>query len=186
MCKTEKETQMYRTVFWTLWEKARVGCFRRTASKQVYYLGWNRSPAQVGSMRQALVHREDLEGSGGEGGGRGDRDGNTCKSMADLFQCMTKPTTIKRKIPKKQNKKQRGPVGYSPWGHKESDMTEWISTHIQAFRGQTRSVWMEEWKGIFQVNTDLDDLNSEALKMRPWSSEHSWWTLRFTNRISHS
>ena len=46
------------TVFWTLWEKARVGCFKRTASKHVYYLGWNRSsshhPAQVGCMRQAL------------------------------------------------------------------------------------------------------------------------------------
>ena len=37
--KTEKETQMYRTVFWTLWEKARVGCFKRTASIYVYYLG---------------------------------------------------------------------------------------------------------------------------------------------------
>ena len=45
---------MYRTDFWTLWEKARVGCFKRTASKYVYYLGWNRSPAQVGCMRQAL------------------------------------------------------------------------------------------------------------------------------------
>ena len=39
---------------WTLWEKARVGCFKRTASKHVYYLGWNRSPAQVGCMRQVL------------------------------------------------------------------------------------------------------------------------------------
>ena len=45
---------MYRTDFWTLWEKARVGCFERTASKHVYYLGWNRSPAQAGCMRQAL------------------------------------------------------------------------------------------------------------------------------------
>ena len=35
-------------------EKARVGCFERTASKHVYYLGWNRSPAQVGCMRQVL------------------------------------------------------------------------------------------------------------------------------------
>ena len=52
-CKTEKETQMYRTDFWTLWEKARVG-LQRTASKHVYYLGWNRSPAQVGCMRQVL------------------------------------------------------------------------------------------------------------------------------------
>ena len=39
ICKTEKETQMYRTDFWTLWEKARVGCFERTESKHVYYLG---------------------------------------------------------------------------------------------------------------------------------------------------
>ena len=39
ICKTEKETQMYRTDFWTLWEKARVGCFERRASKHVYYLG---------------------------------------------------------------------------------------------------------------------------------------------------
>ena len=45
---------MYRTDFWTLWEKARVGCFKRTASKHVYYLGWNRSPAQAGCMRQVL------------------------------------------------------------------------------------------------------------------------------------
>ena len=54
ICKTEKETQMYRTDFWTLWEKARVGCFKRSALKHVYYLGWNRSPVQVGCMRQAL------------------------------------------------------------------------------------------------------------------------------------
>ena len=45
---------MYRTDFWTLWEKTRVGCFKRTALKHVYYPGWNRSPAQVGCMRQVL------------------------------------------------------------------------------------------------------------------------------------
>ena len=54
ICKTEKETQMYRTEFWTLWQKVRVGCFERTASKHIYYQGWNRSPAQVGCMRQIL------------------------------------------------------------------------------------------------------------------------------------
>ena len=31
-----------------------MGCFKRTALKHVYYLGGNRSPAQVGYMRQAL------------------------------------------------------------------------------------------------------------------------------------
>ena len=46
---------MYRTDFWILWEKARVGCFERTASEHVYYQGWNRSPAQVGCMRQVLM-----------------------------------------------------------------------------------------------------------------------------------
>ena len=39
-----------------------------------------------------LVHWEDPEESGGEGGGI--RRGNTCNSMADSYQCMTKPTTI--------------------------------------------------------------------------------------------
>ena len=53
-CRTEKETQMYRTDFWTLWETARVGCSERTALKPLYYQGWNRSPAQVGCMRQVL------------------------------------------------------------------------------------------------------------------------------------
>ena len=38
-----------------------------------------------------LVHWEDPEGSGGEGGGRGNWMGNTCKSMADSCQCMAKP-----------------------------------------------------------------------------------------------
>ena len=39
ICKIEEETQMYRTDFWTLWERVRVGCFKRTALKHVYYLG---------------------------------------------------------------------------------------------------------------------------------------------------
>ena len=39
ICKTEKETQMYRTDFWTLWEKARVGCSERIALEQVDYQG---------------------------------------------------------------------------------------------------------------------------------------------------
>ena len=39
ICKREKETQLYRTDFYTLSEKARVGCSERTALKQVYYQG---------------------------------------------------------------------------------------------------------------------------------------------------
>ena len=51
-----KQKKRHRCIEQTfgLWEKVRVGCFKRTASKHVYYLGWNRSPAQVGCMRQVL------------------------------------------------------------------------------------------------------------------------------------
>ena len=45
---------MYRIDFWTLWEKASVGWSERTASRHVYYQVWNRSPVQVGCMRQVL------------------------------------------------------------------------------------------------------------------------------------
>ena len=45
---------MYKTDFWTLWEKARVRWSERKASKHVYYQVWNRSPVQAGCMRQVL------------------------------------------------------------------------------------------------------------------------------------
>ena len=38
ICKTERDTDVYNRL-WTLWGKERVGCFERTASKHVYYLG---------------------------------------------------------------------------------------------------------------------------------------------------
>ena len=64
---------MYR-IFWSLWEKARVGWFERIALKRVYYHMWNRSPVQVWRMRQGAqgwCTRDDPEGWDGEGGGRG-------------------------------------------------------------------------------------------------------------------
>ena len=45
---------MYRIDSWTPWEKVRVWWSERTASKHVYYQVWNRSPVQVGCMRQVL------------------------------------------------------------------------------------------------------------------------------------
>ena len=47
VCETAKETQMYRTVFWTLWERTRVGWFGTMALKHVYYHMWNESPVQI-------------------------------------------------------------------------------------------------------------------------------------------
>ena len=46
---SSRETQMYRTVFWTLWEreKERVGWFGRMALKHLYYHVRNESSAYV-------------------------------------------------------------------------------------------------------------------------------------------
>ena len=52
VCETAKETEMYRTVFWTLWEKARVRWYGRMALKHVNYHMWNESPVQVWCMIQ--------------------------------------------------------------------------------------------------------------------------------------
>ena len=40
----KKQTQMYRTDFWTLWERKRVGWFGKMALKPVYYHGRNKLP----------------------------------------------------------------------------------------------------------------------------------------------
>ena len=85
---------MYRTDFWTLWEKARVGYFERIACvlprvKQITSPGgMHETSAQdwcTGKTQRNLVERE-------VGGGIG--MGNTCNSMADSCQCMTKPTEM--------------------------------------------------------------------------------------------
>ena len=92
--ETEKETQMYRTDFWTLWEKARVGCFERTACilsivKQITSPGWmHETNAWTWFNWKTQRDRGEREVGGGIG------MGNTCNSMADSCQCMTKPTTI--------------------------------------------------------------------------------------------
>ena len=85
---------MYRTDFWTLWEKARVGCFERTECilsrvKQITSPGWMHETSArawcTGKTQRDQVERE-------VGGGIG--MGNTCYCMADSCQCMTKPTAM--------------------------------------------------------------------------------------------
>ena len=87
---------MYRTDFWTLWEKARVGCFKRTASKhvsvsrvkQISSSGWMYETSArawcTGKTQRNWVEKE-------VGGGIGM---DTRKSMADSCQCMVKTTKI--------------------------------------------------------------------------------------------
>ena len=99
---------MYRTVFWTLWERARVGWFGRIALKHVNYHLWNESPVQVRCMRQGArgwcTGMTQRDGMGREVGG-GFRMGNTCTPMADSCQCMAKPIQYCKVKNKKKRKK---------------------------------------------------------------------------------
>ena len=92
--ETQSRKEMYRTDFWTLWEKARVGCFERTACilsivKQITSPGWMHE-THAWAWCTEKTQRNQLEREVGGGIGMG----NTCKSMADSCQCMAKTTTI--------------------------------------------------------------------------------------------
>ena len=97
ICEIAKETQMYRSVFWTLWERARVGWLGRMALKHVYYHMWSASQVQVQCMRQGTsdccTGMTQRDGMGSEVGGRF-RMGNTCTSVVDSCQCMAKHYNI--------------------------------------------------------------------------------------------
>ena len=85
---------MYRTDFWILSEKARVGCFERTACilsivKQFTSPGgMHETTARAWCTRKTQRDRVEREVGGGIG------MGNTCNSMADSCQCMTTPTEM--------------------------------------------------------------------------------------------
>ena len=105
------------------------GCFKRTASKHVYYQGWNRSPAQVGCMRQALGPGA-LGGPGGcgwrgrwEGGSGWGRHVNSRTFHFNLWQ---NSLQIK-KNKKNKKKKEIGQGGVNP-----ADLSLWsVSFHFK-------------------------------------------------------
>ena len=88
-CKTEKETLMYRTDFWTLGE----GEGGMICENSIETCILSSVQVRVGCMRQVLGAGA-LGRSRGMGWGEGFGMGNTCKYMADSCQCMAKTTTI--------------------------------------------------------------------------------------------
>ena len=85
---------MYRTVFWTLWERARVGWFGRMTCI-VSHVKRITSP---GSMQDTgclgLVHWDDPEGWYREGGGRGVQDGEHVYTRGGFMSMYGKTNTI--------------------------------------------------------------------------------------------
>ena len=94
--ETAKETQMYRTVLWTLWERERVGRFgRMTLKRKISCMKRDASP---GSMQDTgclgLVHWGDPEGWYGEGGGRRVQDGEHMYTCGGFILIFGKTNTI--------------------------------------------------------------------------------------------
>ena len=87
---------MYRTVFWTLWERERVGWFGRMALKHVYYNVRNESP--VCSIQDTgclgLVHGDDPEGWYGGGSGREVQDGDHVYARGGFMLMCGRTNTI--------------------------------------------------------------------------------------------
>ena len=142
MQNRKKKTQMYRTVFKSLWEKARVVWFKRTALKHVYYLGWNRSPAQVGCMRQVLgpgaLGRP--RGIGWRGRGEGGSWWGTHVNPW-LFQCM-------RKFITKKKKKNLPSLALGILSH----VSLWLHTTIATLLIPNKPIFAEEISGRQRVN----------------------------------
>ena len=96
MYETAKETLMYRTVLWTLWERERVGRFGRMALKRE--MSCMKRDASPGSMHDAgclgLVHWDDPEGWYGEGGGRRVQDGEHMYTCGRFILIYGKTNTI--------------------------------------------------------------------------------------------
>ena len=142
---------MHRTDFWTLWEKARVGCFERTASKHVYYQGWNRSPAQVGCMRQvpgALGRPRGIGWRGRwEGGSGWGRHVNPWLILVNVWQ---KPLqyckVISLQLKKKKQKNQRhyfakkGPSSQG-YGFSSSHVWMWELDYKEGWAPKNWCLW---------------------------------------------
>ena len=94
---TAKETQKYRTVFWTLWGKVRLGRFEQVALKHVYYHMWNISPVQVWCMGQGAqgwcTGMTQRDGMGREVGGRV-QDGEHMYTWGWFVSMYGKTTTL--------------------------------------------------------------------------------------------
>ena len=96
VCETAKETQMYRTVFWTLWERE-AGMIWENGMKTCI-ISYKKRIASPGSKqdtgRLGLVHWDDPEGWYGEGDGRGVQDGEHVYNCGGFMLMYGKTNTI--------------------------------------------------------------------------------------------
>ena len=96
MYETAKETLMYRTVLWTLWERERVGRFGRMTLK--CKISCKKRVASPGLMHDTgylgLVHWDYPEGWYGEGEGRKVQVGEHMYTYGGFILIFGKTNTI--------------------------------------------------------------------------------------------
>ena len=96
VCETAKETQMYRTVFWTLWERV-AGMIWENGMKTCI-ISYKKRITNPGSMQDTgclgLVHWDDPEGCCEKGGGRGVQDGEHVYSRGGFMLMCGRTNTI--------------------------------------------------------------------------------------------
>ena len=94
--QTAKETQMYRSIFWTLWE--REGGMIWENGIETCIISYKKRIASPGSMQDTgclgLVHWDDPEGWYGEEGGRGVQDGEHVYTRGRCMLMYGKTNTI--------------------------------------------------------------------------------------------
>ena len=92
MYETAKETLMYRSVLWTLWERERVGSWENGIETCI--ISCMKRVTSPGSMHDTgclgLVHWDDPEGEEGREEGGGFRMGNAGIPLADSFRYLAK------------------------------------------------------------------------------------------------
>ena len=97
MYETAKETLMYRTVLWTLWERERVGRFGENGI-ETCIISCMKQVASPGSVHDTgclgLVHWDDPEGWYAEGGGRRVQDGEHMYTCGGFILIFGKTNTI--------------------------------------------------------------------------------------------
>ena len=88
---------MYRTVFWTLWERERVGMIWENGI-EIHIISYMKRVNSLGSIHDTgclgLVHWDDPEGWDGEGGGKGVQDGEHMYTHGGFKSMYGKTNTV--------------------------------------------------------------------------------------------
>ena len=70
---------------------------------------------------------------------------------------------------------QRSLAGYSPWGHKESNMTEWLRTHTHTLNTKA-GLWMKTLQGeAFSWVTASSKTHCVFLALRSGLTRNTWF-----------